>query len=85
MTFADQHTAARFRDWARGVIVKEINKLMPPDRFGVVQAVDTGARTVDIIFSGETDERTYPYYGSNPSTSDTVRVTGRANSRYVIN
>lgn len=84
MALSDVHFAARMRDWVRTVVRKELDAIMPPDQFGIVTLLDTTTRSARILLPDGVTSMTVSYgFGVSPQVGDTVRVTGRAGSRYI--
>ena len=83
-TFKDVHVAARMRDYMRKIATDTVNKLVPPDEFGVVQVVDDVSRHASVLMTGATLPVSIAYgFGIAPVAGDTVRVVGRSGSRYI--
>lgn len=81
--FGDVDVAASLRDVIRRLVRSEVNAIHPPDTFGEVQTVDTDNSLVNVLPVGGTTTTRVPYSGGAPGVGDTVRITGRAGSRYL--
>lgn len=84
-SFGRVGTAARIRDVIRKIARREIDRAVPPDEFGLVLSVDTSTRRAAVLFSDSDEAKSFSYgFASAPTAGDSVRITGRAGSRYIV-
>lgn len=72
------------RDIVRRIAIKEINRLWPRPRYGVVFSINRPALTCEVDYEDETGHVTVRMGSVQPSaTGQTVRIDGPSGDRYV--
>lgn len=83
--FGEIGFAARFRDWARRLIRKEVEERVPSERYGLVTRVNYLTSTAEVQYDGET-ERVPVRFSENSAPNGAlqrVRIGGLAESRRI--
>lgn len=86
-SFNDPTFAQRFRDWAKGVIQDEIEKVWPRPRTAIVKTIDRPNLKATVVFSSATGEPEVPVkMGSvQPLNVDqNVLVAGPPGNKYIL-
>jgi hypothetical protein len=82
--FDKQSTALAFRDWVKGVIASELEKIRPATRYATVTGVDWANNEISVMFPGDTTSLTVPVSRAYPAyIGQKVRIGRIGAERYV--